>query len=318
MKAIAYQKFGNTDVLQIVQEAQPSIQSNQVLVKLKAVSINPMDWKIRRGEMKLMSGSKFPRHTGVDFAGFVEAIGSAVGNFQKGDEVFGVVKNRMKDGALSEFIAVPSSLIWKKPAQISFAQAASIPIVGAAAVMAVEKMGDITPNTQILVNGATGGLGMFLLQLLKQKGANVTAVTGTNGVAAAKKWGATTVLDYNKEDVLSKKVTYDIIIDLSGKMGYLNARQIMKPKAAFFNTTPTPVEIPVSLIKNIFRRKKHIVILSAPSLKNMNPLVDAINAGLQVEVSKTFPFAQSQEAYRYAEQGGVTGKVAIEINGMAT
>lgn len=314
MKAIAYQKFGDTNVLRIIEEAQPTVQSDEVLIKVKAVSINPMDWKIRKGEMKLMSGSKFPRHTGVDFSGVIEAVGSAVGNFKKGDEVFGVVKNSMKDGALAEYIAVPSSLIWKKPAQISFAQAASIPIVGAAAVTALEKMGDINPDTQILVNGATGGFGMFLLQLLKQKGANVTAVTGTNGIEAAKRWGANTVLDYSKENILSKKLTYNIIIDLSGKMGYLNARLIMKPKSLFLNPTPKPVEIPVSLLKNIFRKKKHFVILSAPSATNMVLLVNAINAGLQVEVSKTFPFAQSKEAYDYAEQGGVIGKVAIEIN----
>ena len=96
MKAIAYQMFGNTNVLQIVEETKPSVQSNQVLVKIKAVSINPMDWKIRKGEMKLMSGSKFPKHTGVDFAGIIEDTGTAVTGFKKGDEVFGIVKNNMK------------------------------------------------------------------------------------------------------------------------------------------------------------------------------------------------------------------------------
>jgi NADPH:quinone reductase-like Zn-dependent oxidoreductase len=169
MKAIAYQKFGNIDVLQTVEEPKPSIQSNQVLIKVKTVSVNPMDWKIRKGEMKLMSGSKFPKHTGVDFAGVVEETGSSVTNFKRGDEVFGVVKNTMKEGALAEYIAVPSASVWKKPSQMSFAQAASIPIVGAAAATALEKMGDISPSTQILVNGATGGFGMFLLQLLKQR-----------------------------------------------------------------------------------------------------------------------------------------------------
>ncbi len=130
----------------------------------------------------------------------------------------------------------------------------------------------------------------------------------------AKKWGANIVIDYTKENVLSQKITYDIVIDLSGKMGYANARQIMKPKALFLNPTPRPVEIPTSLFKNIFRSKKHIVILSRPSEKNMAVLLNAINAGLQVEVSKVFPFAQSKEAYQYAEQGGFIGKVAIELN----
>jgi NADPH:quinone reductase-like Zn-dependent oxidoreductase len=314
MKAIAYQKFGNTEVLQTVEEPKPVIGVNQVLVKIKAVSINPMDWKIRKGEMKLMSGSKFPRHTGVDFAGVIEAVGSSVTNFKKGDEVFGVVKNNMKDGALAEYVAIPATHVWKKPAALGFAQAASIPIVGAAAVTAIEKMGDISANTQILVNGATGGFGMILLQLLKQKGASVTAVANTNTLEFAQRWGAGSVLDYTKENILTRQKTYDIVIDLSGKMGYANAKQIMKPKSLFLNPTPRPIEIPVSIFKNLFTGKKHIVVLSQPSSKNMNVLLNAINNGLQIEVSKVFPFTQAGQAYRYAESGGVIGKTVIEIN----
>jgi NADPH:quinone reductase-like Zn-dependent oxidoreductase len=315
MKAITYQKFGNTDVLQTVEVSKPSVQSNQVLVKVKAVSINPMDWKIRKGEMKLMSGSKFPKNIGVDFAGIIEETGSAVTNFKKGDEVFGVVKNMMKEGALAEYVAVPSSLIWKKPSLISFVQAASIPVAGFGAATAFKKMGNINAQIKILVNGATGGFGMFLLQLLKQKGANVTAVANTNAIEFAKKWGATSVVDYTKQNVLSQKNTYDIVIDLSGKMGYKNAKQIMKPKALFLNATPKPIEIPTSLFKNLFTGKKHIVILSGPSASNMELLLNAINAGLlQIEVNKVFPFAQTKEAYQYAEQGGYTGKVAVEMS----
>jgi len=312
MKAIAYAKFGSTDVLQTVEEAKPVIKANEVLVKIKAVSINPMDWKIRKGEMKLMSGSKFPRHTGVDFAGIIEDAGNS--GFKKGDEVFGVVKNNMKDGALAEYATVPATLVWKKPAPISFEQAASIPIAGFAAVTALQKMGNINPQTKILVNGATGGFGMFLLQLLKQQGAHVTAVTSTGSVEYASKWGAHSVIDYTKENVLSQKTAYDIIIDLSGKMGYANAKKIMKAKALFLNPVPQPIEIPTSLFKNLFTGKKHLVILSNPSAKKMDVLLTALNKGLQIEVSKIFPFSQTVEAYQYAEKGGVTGKVAITLH----
>ncbi|RFS15223.1 NAD(P)-dependent alcohol dehydrogenase [Emticicia sp. C21] len=314
MKAIVYQKFGNTDVLQTIEEPKPSIQSDQVLVKIKVVSINPLDWKIRKGEMKLMSGSKFPKHTGTDFAGIIEETGTSVSGFKKGDEVFGTVKNNMKDGALAEYIAVPTTSVWKKPIHINFAQSASIPTVGAAAVTALQKMGNIHAQTEILVNGATGGFGMFLLQLLKQKQANITAVTSTKAIAFAKKWGADIVVDYTKENILTQNKAYDIVIDLSGKMGYANAKQMMKSKALFLNPTPKPIEIPTSLFKNLFTSKKHIVVLSNPSTENMDILLDAVNNGLQIEVSKVFPFAQSKEAYQYAEQGGYIGKVVIEFN----
>ena len=314
MKAIVYQKFGTTEVLQIVEQPKPKFKSDQVLIKVKAFSINPMDWKIRKGEMTLMSGSKFPKYTGADFAGIVEDIGTSVTGFKKGDEVFGVVKNIMKEGASAEYVALTSSLIWKKPADISFAQAAAIPIVGTAAMTALEKMGNIDAQTNILINGATGGFGMFLLQLLKQRGANVTAVTSNKGIAFAKKWGANSVIDYTREKVLTNKATYDIVIDLSGKMGYKNARQIMKPKALFLNPTPKPIEIPLSLFKNLFTSQKHIVMLSSPSTKYTAILLGALKNGLEIEVNKKFPFAGYKEAYEYAEQGGYIGKVVVEIN----
>jgi len=314
MKAIAYHKFGTADVLQTIDQAKPTIAANEVLVKVKAFSINPMDWKIRKGEMTLMSGSKFPKNTGADFSGIIEATGASVRGFNKGDEVFGVVKNLMKDGASAEYVAVPASLIWKKPAQISFAQAASITAVGTAAVTALQKMGTLNSQIKILVNGATGGLGMFLLQLLKQSAAHVTAVTSTQGAAFAKKWGATAVLDYRKDNVLAQKATYDVVVDLSGKMGYKNAKQIMNRKAIFLNLTPKPIEIPLSFLNNLFTGKKHVVILSSPATKYTDVLLHAINNGLEIEVNKVFPFDQYKAAYQYAEQGGYIGKVVIEIN----
>lgn len=314
MKAIAYQKFGSTAVLKVVEQPKPIIMSGQVLVKVKAFSVNPMDWKIRKGEMTLMSGSKFPKNAGTDFAGIVEDTGTSVTGFKKGDEVFGVVKNMMKEGVSAEFVAVTSALIWKKPTNISFPQAASIPVVGTAAVTALQKMGAINSQTAILVNGATGGFGMFLLQLLKQQGADITAVTSTNGKEVAKKWGADSVIDYSKENVLSRKATYDIVIDLSGKMGYRNAKGIMKPKALFLNPTPKPIEIPISLFKNLFTGKKHLILLSSPSTKYTDILLSAVKNGMQIEVNKVFPFAQYREAYQYAENGGFIGKVAVEIN----
>jgi NADPH:quinone reductase-like Zn-dependent oxidoreductase len=314
MKAIVYEKFGKTDVLQTSEQPTPTIKANEVLVKVKAFSINPMDWKIRNGEMTLMSGSKFPKRIGADFAGIVEDIGAAVNGFNKGDEVFGVVRNMMKEGVSAEYVAVPSSLVWKKPADISFAQAASIPVVGTAAVTALEKMGNINLQTRILVNGATGGFGMFLLQLLKERGANVTAVASSQGAAFAKKWGAGSVIDYTKENVLSGKATYDIVIDLSGKIGYKAAKQIMKPKAIFLNPIPKPVDIPLSLLGNLFRGKKHLVILSSPSTQYTNVLLHALNNGLEIEINKVYPFARYREAYEYAERGGYIGKVVIEIN----
>jgi NADPH:quinone reductase-like Zn-dependent oxidoreductase len=175
-------------------------------------------------------------------------------------------------------------------------------------------MGNIHAQTTVLVNGATGGFGMILLQLLKQHGANITAVTSAGGAEHAQNWGAKRVIDYQKANVLSQHTAYDIVIDLSGKMGYKNARQIMKPKALFLNPTPKPIEIPLSLLENLFTAQKHIVVLSSPATKYTNVLLSAVKGGLDIKVNKVFSFAQYQEAYRYAEQGGYIGKVVIAIN----
>lgn len=314
MKAVSYQKFGSTEVLQMVEEAKPSLQPHQVLVRVKAVSLNPMDWKIRKGQMKLMSGSKFPRHTAVDFSGVIEDIGSSVKNFKKGDEVFGVVKNTMKDGAMAEYVAVPSTLVWKKPVNIGFPEAAAVPVVGFAAVTALNKMGRINSQTKILVNGATGGFGMILLQLLKKTGAVVTAVTSSKGIESAKKWGADLVVDYSKENILSQSISYDIVIDLSGRLSYKTAKKIMKQKALFLNATPRLIDIVSSVFTNLFNGRKHIPILSGASQNNMQVLLNAVSGGLQIEVNKIFPFISYKEAYEYAEQGGYAGKVVMEIN----
>ena len=271
-----------------------------------------MDWKIRKGEMKLMSGSSFPKNTGADFSGIIENAGNS--GFKRGDEVFGVVKNLMKDGASAEYVSVPSSMVWKKSQQITFSEAASIPVVGTAALKALEKMGNVNAETEILVNGATGGFGMFLLQLLQQKGATVTAVTSTKGIDFTKKWGAQKVIDYTKEDVLAQNYLYDIVVDLSGKMGYETAKKIMKVQSKFLNPTPQPIEIPTSLFRNLFTGKKHIVVLASPSAKYAQQLIPAVENGLQIEINKVFQLEETQAAYQYAEKGGFVGKVVIEIN----
>lgn len=314
MKAIEYNNFGGIDVLKTVEIPKPTIKSNQVLVKVKAVSINPMDWKIRKGEMKLMSGSHFPKGIGMDFSGIVEDVGKEVTHYKKGDEVLGVVNNAMKEGSLAEYVVVDEDKIWDKPQAISFNQATSIPTVGAAAALAVEKIGEINSNTEILINGATGGFGMFLLQLLKQKGGIITAVSNTSGIEYATKWGADYTVDYTKQNVLELDKLYNVVVDLSGKMGYDNAKHIMKEHSSFINPTPKPTEIITTPIIDLFVGKKHIVLLSSPSSKNIPMIVEAVNNGLQIEVSKTFGFDQVVEAYTYAEKGGYIGKVTIELD----
>jgi NADPH:quinone reductase-like Zn-dependent oxidoreductase len=290
----------------------PTIKDNQVLVKVKSVSINPLDWKIRKGEMKMMSGSKFPKQIGVDFAGIIENTGASVTKFKIGDEVFGAV-NGMKEGALAEYIAIDVNSIWSKPKQISFEQASSIPTVGAAAFKAIEELANVSTDTTILINGCTGGVGMMAIQLAKQKGAKVTGVCGTNGIDFAKKWGCNTVIDYSKTDVLHLSEEFDVILELSGKLKYNDAKKIMKPKSVFINPIPQFTDILKSPFVNIGKSKKNKILLGSPTTNNMNYLTNAIENGLHIEVSNAFKFDNFKDAYKLAEKGGFIGKIAIEI-----
>jgi NADPH:quinone reductase-like Zn-dependent oxidoreductase len=154
---------------------------------------------------------------------------------------------------------------------------------------------------------------MFAIQIAKQRGATVTAVSNTEGMEHAKKWGADVTLDYTRTNALLEGKKYDVIFDLSGKLPYSKAKQILKKKAIYINPAPTPAYIIGSTIKNLFVSQKNKMLLSAPNQKTIEALVQAISQGLMIEVSKTFPFTQYKEAYQYAEKGGFIGKITIEF-----
>jgi NADPH:quinone reductase-like Zn-dependent oxidoreductase len=271
-----------------------------------------LDWKIRKREMKLMSGSKFPKRIGMDFAGVIDAVGEEVKKFKAGDEEFGVV-NSMKEGALGEFVLVPVTSVWRKPAKITFAQAASIPVVGASAYQSIEEIGHVSAGSEVLINGATGGMGMFALQLAKQSGAHVTAVTNSEGVPFARKWGADQTIDYAKENVLESGKKFDVIFDLSGKMPFEKARKILKNNAVFINPVPKPINIILTKITKLFTSQKNVILLTNPNETAIDAVLAAIDKRLEIEVTSTFPFSKFSEAYQFTEKGGFIGKVAIEI-----
>lgn len=312
MKVVQYDRFGGIEVLGLSEMNVPAITADQILVKVKAVSINPMDWKIRKGEMKLMSGRKFPKRVGADFAGWIESIGSNVHQFQQGDEVFGVV-NLMKEGALGEYVAVSATSVWKKPASLNFLQAASIPVVGCGAHMAMLDIAGAAPGKSILINGATGGMGMFALQLAKLQGAQVTAVSSGEGLQFAARWGADEVIDYTKSNVLAMGKRYDVIFDLAGKMGFTAAKNSLTRKSVFINPVPKPIQIITTPIVNLFSSQKNKVLLSGPNDRAIGDLLKAIGNGLEIVVSKSFSMDQVKEAYAFAEKGGYIGKLAFAL-----
>jgi NADPH:quinone reductase-like Zn-dependent oxidoreductase len=313
MKKVLFNQYGGEEVLQITDTAIPIITAKQLLIKVKSVSINPLDWKIYRGEMKLMTGSKFPKGLGIDFSGTVEKAGSEVSTYKKGDSVFGLVEV-FKGGALAEYVVVTEKAIVLKPANISFEQAAALPVAGSAALQIVEKLLEIKQGTEILINGATGGIGMFVVQLAKAKGAIVTSVTSTKGISLAQSWGSNKVIDYTKVNVLHLNSTFDIVLDLSGKMSFKDAKVLMKPKSTYINTIPGPREILGSFFNNLFSGKKYKILLLKPSVLYLHSLSLLAARGMKIVVDHVFALSQIKEVYREVSKGGIIGKAIVTLS----
>lgn len=313
MKKIIYHKFGDADVLEMADTVMPEVSETTVLIKVKAVSLNPLDWKIRNGKMKLMSGSKFPRGTGIDFSGIVETTGSSIKQYKAGDEVFGLL-DVFKGAALAEYIIASEKDIAPKPMGISFEQAAAAPVVGSAAIQLFDTLVNIQTGSEVLINGASGGIGMFAIQIAKTKGAAVTAVVSDRGLKAAKDWGSDFVINYRKEDVLKAGKLYDVVIDLSNQMPYSAAKKIMKASSTYVHTAPGPKEIISSFFISLFSAKKYKVLMLKPSQAYLKELKRYMEEGLAVIVSRTYSFASFKTAYTEAPKAHIVGKTVITVN----
>jgi len=297
MKKITYNRFGGTEVLTITEAPMPE---GDIIVKVKATSINPLDWKLWQGDMKLMSGRKFPKSVGIDFAGVVE---KGNGKFRKGDEVFGMA-DIFKGGALAEYIAVKAEDLAHKPATITFEEAASLPVVGSAALQIFDKLVALKPGMQVLINGAGGGIGPLAIQLAKKAGAIVTAVVGSTAVEMVTTLGSDVVINYQREDVLKRGKAFDVIIDLAGKMSYGVAKKILTKKGIYINPLPEPLE----MIRSLFSGGRYKLLILKPSAAYLETLAAS---GLKVFISKRYNFQDYKAAYDEAKKGGISGKAVI-------
>lgn len=295
MRKITFSRFGGTEVLQMTDAPMPE---GEIVVKVKAASINPLDWKLRQGEMKMMSGRKFPQSVGIDFSGIVE---KGNGKFNKGDEVFGI-STLFKGGALAEYVAVKNEDIALKPKNISFEEAASIPVVGSAALQIFDQLVKVTPGMEILINGAGGGIGPLAIQVAKKAGAIVTAVVGPDAIQLVTKLGSDRVLNYRKDQITGQ---YDAVIDLSGKMNYKAAKTYLKKKGVYVHTAPGIKE----MIGSLFSGGRYKLLLLKPT-----PAYLERSTGLQVLVSKRYDFKDFKKAYDEVQKGGIPGKAVFIIS----
>lgn len=323
MKAIVYRCYGSTDVLELEEIAKPTPQDNQVLIKVRAASVNPLDWHYMRGEPYLMraaSGLGAPKDTrfGVDFAGTVEAVGENVKRFKPGDEVFGG-----RTGALGEYVTVREDrALVLKPSNVTFEQAAAMPIAAISALQGLRDIGHLQPGQKVLINGASGGVGTFAVQIAKVLGAEVTGVCSTRNVDLVRSLGADHVIDYTKENFTEGAQRYDLMLDNVGNHSLLDARRALKPDGILViiggsseNRWIGPMSRPLNAaLLSPFVSQKMKMLLSELNPQDLQILGDFAQAGKILSViDRRYPLREAPQAIAYLEEGRARGKVIIDV-----
>lgn len=313
MKAVVMKKYGMPDVLEIANISRPQINDNQVLVEVYASSVNPVDWKIRKGSLKLFIRKKLPCILGGDIAGRVVKVGENVQFFRVGDEVFGKI-DIVKNGAYAEYVATSASHLALKPQKMNFIEAATLPLAGLTALQALRNMGKIRKGMSVLVNGCSGGVGSFALQLVKAYGCKATGVCSTRNIEFAKELGADRVIDYTKEDIHLLQEEYDIFFDVVGNQEYSKVKHILQGEGIFVTTLPSFNILLLGSIHNILSSKKMKKIFVQESKEDLELLADFVDAGqLKTYIDKTYDLSDVAKAHQYSETGRVVGKISLKI-----
>ncbi len=322
MKAIVYRCYGSPDVLEFADVEKPTPADDEVLVKVVAASVNPLDWHRMRGSpyiMRLGSGLGAPNRTsmGVDFAGTIEAVGKNVKRFKPGDEVFGG-----RSGAFAEYVAVPEDrALVLKPANMTFEQAASVPIAAITALQALRDKGKIESGQKVLINGASGGVGTFAVQIAKSFGAEVTGVCSTRNLEMVRSIGADHVIDYKKEDYTESGKRYDLIIDMVGNHGLLANRKALEPDGILVmvggakGNWLAPLMGPIkALLLSPFVDQELGMILAQLRKDDLAILAKLMQAGKVTPViDRRYRLSEVPAAIRYSEKGHARGKIIIYL-----
>jgi NADPH:quinone reductase-like Zn-dependent oxidoreductase len=316
MKAFTQEKYGPPETLRLADVDKPLPKAGEVLVKVLAVSINPADWHSMRAKplfSRATLGLLRPKHNilGVDIAGQVEAVGRGVTQFKPGDEVYANLLDHGY-GGFAEFVSVPVDVISLKPANMSFEESAAVPMAAVTALQGLNHHGEIQTEQKVLVNGASGGVGSFGVQIAKSYGPEVTGVTSTRNIDLVRSLGADHVVDYTATDLVRSGRRYDLILDTIGNLSVSDLTRALAEngKAAVTGFTSVAKLMGVSL-----RGGKKIAMVQAHvTAKDLELLSELIEAGkVRSQIDRRFPFAEIPAAIAYLEQGHARGKVVAAV-----
>jgi len=319
MKAVVHESYGLPEVLKIVELEKPEVPDDGVLVRVRASSVNIAEWYGMTGLFlaRLGGGLFKPKDTrlGADFAGVVEAVGKGVSDFKPGDAVFGG-----RGGAYAEYVTVKKAIALK-PANVTFEEAASVPTAGITALQGLRDYGKIQPGQKVLINGASGGVGSFAVQIAKAYGAEVTAVCSTQNVEHARSLGADHVIDYTKEDFTRSGQKYDLLFNVNGSQSWSAYKRVLKPDATFVlaGGPRTPLIGPLSLlikmrIGMLGSSQKFAFFIAQFNREDMQVLKDLLETGkVKPFVEKTYPMTRIADAMRHLGTGHAQGKIVVTM-----
>jgi NADPH:quinone reductase-like Zn-dependent oxidoreductase len=326
MKAIVYHEYGSPDVLELKDIDKPLVKDNEVLVRVHAASVNRLDWHLMRGSpyvSRLQAGLRKPkdRVLGADVAGQVEAVGKHVTKFQPGDEVFGSLFGH-GFGAFAEYVSVSDELLELKPANLSFDQAAAVPVAALTALQGLRDHGRIEPGQKVLIIGASGGVGTFAVQIAKSFRAEVTGVCSTRNVDLVRSLGADHVIDYTKEDFVQRGQQYDLILQLAGTRSPSGFRCALTPKGTLLLSSGeargrwlgpiTRIIAAIALSPLVSQRLSPFEAKrSGQDLQVMKELIEA--GTVMPVIDRTFSLSDVPAAIRYLEEGHARGKIVITV-----
>jgi len=323
MKAIVYTKYGPPDVLHLEEVKKPAINEDQALVKVHAASINWVDWHMLTADpfpMRLIGNGFFkPKNTilGVDLAGCVEEVGRNVTQFQPGDAVFGDIIG-LGCGSFAEYVSVPESVLALKPSNVSFEEAAAVPMAAVTALKGLRDPGHIQSGQEVLINGASGGVGTFAVQIAKAFGAEVTAVCSTRNLEMARSIGADHVIDYTQEDFTQNGRQYDLILAVNGYHPLSAYKRALTPQGIYVFVGGSPAQIFQSLLLGPLMSKsdgrKMTSVMKKANQKDLLFIRDLLEDGkIRPVIDECYPLSKTSEAFRYFEKGHARGKVVITI-----
>lgn len=313
MKAVQFHHFGAPSVLSIDRIKRPEPKADEVLVKVHAAALNPKDCMVRKGKFRLFTGAKFPQQVGYDFAGEVAEQDKKVEGLTKGQAVYGML-NRWSGGACAEYVTAPADELAPMPDSLDFEQVAAVPLAAQTALQALRDLGRIREDAKVLINGASGGVGTFAVQIAKVYGAEVTAVCSHRNARLVERLGADRIIDYSKQDIRKLRERFEIFFDVFGNQNFFRALPLLKPRGVYISTVPRLDTIAAHLLTQPFLLRKSRLVLVKSKRDDLDVLARMIDDGrIEPVVDRIYPLEEAATAQAYIETKRASGKVVLKI-----